>query len=476
MEGLDLAEPASKRPRLDDALGSAGAEASEATAFARAATPVDDFDALLAGGDLFDNFDAPPPPEPPEEVARRDFADRLQKPGPDGVLTEDDLISLLAILRDEAPKWGPVRQMRSSALLLVYVARSPRKARATFSAEGMPLLGSVLQESVAVLQGEDAAARQEAGMLALACLMCLRALPIGRATMWEHRLSVGKAFDKLHKWCKKTTTALAAELRAPTLMLCKKWQRQPRPALQAQTPEQKVLRMKVVDMIAQGLMGIAGNSPASPLPMASPGRMPPSTTAAEVEAALFGVYSSSTPEYRQHARMLRSNLALHQNAGLRDRVLSGEISADELVKLDSTHLAPEAMQAKRIESQKKVLKGTIVEETVPLSRMKSSEDRTSLNYVTPLPPMDPLRKDSGSFDESDGVSLAQASVVKDKAPEAFPIAMVPPPTPFRPDADGSSATAQTPLPEPTPEVMATPAQDDEDEEQAALIRYLTRPV
>ena len=48
--------------------------------------------------------------------------------------------------------------------------------------------------------------------------------------------------------------------------------------------------------------------------------------------------------YRQHARMLRSNLGATGNAELRDSVLAGELNAEELVKRDSQSLAPEALQ------------------------------------------------------------------------------------------------------------------------------------
>merc|ERR1719356_1176553 len=161
----------------------------------------------------------------------------------------------------------------------------------------------------------------------MACLSCLGALPLGRATLWEHRQSIGKPFDRLHKWCAKERSALAAELRAPTNVLCRKWRRQPKPASQ-ETSETKAGRRKVVEIIAQGLQGIAGgNSPASPAPMsmASPGCMPAQMIAAEIEVALYVRHSGATHDYKAHARMLRSNLGHGGNAKLRDRVLSGDL-------------------------------------------------------------------------------------------------------------------------------------------------------
>eukprot|EP00929_Paragymnodinium_shiwhaense_P041128 TRINITY_DN21386_c0_g1_i3.p1 TRINITY_DN21386_c0_g1~~TRINITY_DN21386_c0_g1_i3.p1 ORF type:complete len:471 (-),score=107.97 TRINITY_DN21386_c0_g1_i3:199-1611(-) len=457
------AEPPAKKPRLEE--------------------EADDFDALMGGGPggdddldaLVGGLETGPPAEPAEEVARRRFADRLAKA--DGPMTEEDLESLLLILRDEAPKWGAVRRWRSSALLLVHVSRAPRAVRAQFAAEGMPLLGAVLQESVGHLETGDATARQEAGMMTLASLMALRALPIGRATMWEHRQSVGKAFDRLHRWCGKERSALAAELRAPTTELCKRWRKQPKPANQESSQEQKAIRMKVITIIQQGLLGIAGgNSPASPAPVPpSPGRLAPNTVAAEVEAALFGHHNGATNEYRQHARALRSNLSLTSNTRLREKVMSGEMGPEELVKMDSNSLAPEELQEKRKDAEKRAMKEVVAETLVPLTRlMSNSDDRLSYNPGMAPPPMvSPTREISADSigKEKDAEAAPPAS--------AAPVSMVPPPTPFR-HGDGMPPPANVPgterMPATTPEVMATPCPEDEDEECAALIRFLSRPV
>jgi len=44
-------------------------------------------------------------------------------------------------------------------------------------------------------------------------------------------------------------------LRAPTLELCRRWRRQPKPAAQEQSPEDKAMRRRVVELISQGLSG-----------------------------------------------------------------------------------------------------------------------------------------------------------------------------------------------------------------------------
>jgi len=406
---------------------------------------------------------------PAEEIVRRQFAEKLESLGAIG---EEELPGILTTIREEVAKWSPPARWRTTALVLAYLARSSRLTRNAFvAADGMPLLGGVLQDGVAHLESSGASERQEAGMRVMACLLCLRALPIGRATMWEHRMTVGKAFDKLHRWCGKEKSALAAELRAPTTALCRRWRGQPKPAQQEASQEQRALRKKVVDILLQGLAGV-DNSPASPaVPQPSPGRLPISSSAAELEAALFGHHGGATAEYRQHARMLRSNLALAGNAGLRARVLEGEISAQELVALDSSHLAPELLQEQRRKAERKVLAQSVVEKLKPI-RMDSN-DRLAYNAGT-APPLSPAPNDKEDSPKNS---------TTDNKPTPVMMPMEPPPTPFRDGlADGGHVNfhrqglgEDAPLPPPTPDVMATPA-PEEDSEEAEVIRWLSRPM
>lgn len=398
----------------------------------------------------------------PEEAARRAFADRVRS----GRVPDGELHALLADL-ERAPAWGHKRRWRSGALLLVCVGRSSRACRAAFVAEGLPLLGSLLQESMAGLEGGAGIERQEAGMWTLACLACLRALPLGRATLWEHRASIGKPFDRLHRWCGREKSALAAELRAPTDVLCRRWRRQPRPAGQETAPEQKALRRRVVDIIAHGLMGLpCGTSPHSgaPTPM-SPAPLPVPLAAAEVEAALFGRFGGATPEYRHHARMLRSNLELPGNAQLRARVLAGEVSAEELAAMSSNALAPKELQEQRRVSERKVLKESIVHELVP-DWGNDETGRSPYNWSTAPPPMVSPRREAENDEQNEDAPGASAPAPRPVLP------MEPPPTPFR---EAVAQRAEDHMEPPTPDVAATPAHDEEDEEETALIRWLSGP-
>lgn len=210
--------------------------------------------------------------------------------------------------------------------------------------------------------------------------------------------------------------------------------------------------------------------------------MPPSTTAAEIEAALFGLHGSITDEYRQHARMLRSNLGATSNAELRDRVLSGELSPDELVKRDSQSLAPEALQEQRRKAREKALQEDVVQGLVPATSLKSMTSEDRMAYDPGMAP--PVWRREASNLERDpsqdtAASQGAAASVASSVPLPAPLPMVPPPTPFRygaEDATGmgasSDASSMAPPPPPTPEVLATPAADDEDEDAAALIRFL----
>lgn len=350
-----------------------------------------------------------------------------------------------------------------------------------------------MSESVEALQKGAAGERQEAGMLILSCLMCLRALPIGRATLWDFRKSIGKPFDTLHRWCDKEKSALAAELRAPTNALCKRWKKQPKPATQEKDPKKRSVRMKVVDILNQGLLGVTGNSPASPAPlsMASPG-MPTPVQAAELEAALFARFLAAEEkekdkeknnkmwgDYKHAARTLRSNLALSGNSELRSRILAGEMDVADIAMMDSAALAPESLQKERAESQRKAMEETIITEL----KVTAKDDEGGYSATAP-PPMitatkflkgvssTDLAKRSGSF-----VSLENSTENRGQAGDASSVPirpLEPPPTPFRlgvnsPARGGRDEEDQI-------DVLATPGQEDEDEEVNSIIRYLSQPV
>lgn len=437
-----------KRPRdeLDNEESSLKRQKPGDSTSSFAAADDDDFEALLAGAYEEEVQ------QPPEELARRSFCEGLMAKS--GRIAEDELPSLLEILTSSAPTWGAIRHWRSASLLLACVARSSRGCRLAFVGAGLPMLGAVLQEAVAGLEAGGARERQEAGMWASAVLLCLKALPLTRAALWEHRKSIGKAFDRLHRWCGQEKTALAAELRAPTQALCRRWRQQPKPAGQA-SPAEKAVRAKVVDMIAKGLMGIAGTSPASPAPPvpASPGRIPNLTAASEIEAALFGRHGSASAEYRQHARMLRSNLALPSNAELRSRVLAGEMQAEELVALDSVHLAPDVLQEQRRAAELKVMRESVIEELVPI-REEESSPRSRRNTST-APQL--LVRSPRPRDEKDQTELPRSAASN----------LLPPPTPLNEFSTHPGRDTQS------PDVMATPAIEDEEEDEASLLRYLS---
>lgn len=434
----------------------------------------DDLDALI-GGESFDEESAPPLSS--DESQRAEFANRLAVAKK---IDAEDLPGLLETLRDKAPSWGDLRRGRSVALLLVYISRSGRQCRAAFAAEGMPMLGACLTEGVNGLEQGSDAERQEAGMRIEACLVCLKSLPIGRATMWEHRHSVGKPFDRLHRWCAKSKSALAAGIRVPTNSLCAKWRRQPKPAEQDGDAQQKAIRKKVVSILGQGLSGFVGNSPASPAPYAmspsvgcaSPGMLPPSTTAAELEAALFAFHNGAskgvTDEYRRHARTLRNNIG--KNADLRNQVLGGEITMEQLCAMSTDDLAPEGLKEYRRTEAAKMLNEVWDKDGValPLPRTDSNE-----GYDRNLAPP-PLRL-KGIVEQSvDESSDKGASSSEPKRLEVF--RMEPPPTPF-----GDGLAPQHPaMPMgaamASPFVEATPAPGEEDEDAEALIRYLSNSI
>ncbi|CAE8624036.1 unnamed protein product [Polarella glacialis] len=185
--------------------------------------------------------------------------------------------------------------------------------------------------------------------------------------------------------------------------------------------------------------------------------------AADVEAALFGRYGAGA-EYRQHARMLRQNLALPGNAELRAHVLSGDLGAEELITMDSAHLAPEALQQRRREAELKLMRELVIEELVP-DRGDSSPGHSGYNANTGPPPMvrSPLKELPADEEEQEATGEAGPPPISPMEP--------PPPTPFREFSTTSPAAAHPP----TPDMLATPAHDDEDDEHTALLRFLSSP-
>ncbi|CAE7445239.1 YSA1 [Symbiodinium pilosum] len=417
----------------------------------RAKTQEEELDDLIESG-LLDE-----PSDPPEEVARQTFAGQFSSNA--FRVEEEDLPKLLAEVLEQGPAWGGTRYWRCAALFVGCIGRSTRSCRIAFVAhpQGLTLLGLVLKEAVARLEAPGL--HQEASMLALACLTCLKALPLGRASLWEHRQALGKPFDQLHKWCSKDRSAVAAELRGPTLELCRRWKRQPKPAAQEQT--HKALRGKVLELIASGLQG-RGTSPASPFP-ASPAQLPNNLVAAEVESALWGRYgASNTSEYRQHARMLRANLALPGNAELRAKILAGDLKAEELAGMDSSALAPDEVQKQRREVQKQAMKEAVVEELLPVrmgdgdgSPFDPSADLNTAPLVWRSPTKEAKTESQDAAEEEGATGLP----------------MVPPPTPFR-------LAVATPAMEPgspdIPEMLATPG-PEEDDDVLAVLRFLASP-
>lgn len=394
-------------------------------------------------------------PLPPEEQSRKDFADRL-----DRNLDEDKLVGMLEELKTKAPSWGALRRMRSIGLLVVHVSRSSRVCRGAFVAKGLPLLGELLTAGVETLEEGPDSERHEASMRSMACLACLLNLSVGRAIMWEHRQTLGKAFDRLHRWCGREKTARAAELRAPCTALSRRWRQQAKPA-SSDTPQNKALRVKVLEMVKQGLEGADAETLKKSLPL--------SMVASEIEATLYAFHKGATADYRHHARMLRKNMVLVGNESLRERILSGEIGAQELVNMDSRSLAPQTLQEQRKAAELEALKSVVLQ----ADAVKQME--------TPLPSFD--WRDETWRDET------YPSSVKEVAEEAKTFSAN--------SAEkvsenlSSEAASPTPLSEgpntpivrttsygapSTPEAMATPAPDDEDEQAEDLIRYFSQSV
>jgi len=302
-----------------------------------------------------------------------------------------------------------------------------------------------MTESVQVLEAGPDTERQEAGLRTVASLSCLNALAVGRATMWEHRQILGKAFDRLHRWCSQERTALAAELRAPTQSLSRRWRQQPKPAVQ-DTPANKALRVKVLELIRQGLEDGAGSRHA--------------TVASEIEAALYALYAGASSDYRQHARMLRHNMIQPENGALRRRLLTGEIGAQDLVRMDSRSLAPETLQEQRRREELEALKSVVIAEAKSPAAAPPSFDWRDETY-----------NPSAREEEDAGARQVQSQAQLESSAE-----FMEQPTPLRTSSQGNPGQGGASQAPSTPEAMATPAPEDDDEQGDDLIRHFSQRV
>jgi len=319
--------------------------------------------------------------------SHRDLEERL-------VATEelevDDVAELLNLLSDKDLAWGDSpRRLRSAALFLTYVSRSSHTCCAQFvSLGGLILLGEVLCEAVAALENGVGLLRpgdleEDTGMWALACLRCLRALPLRRVPIQEGIVSSLLRLQVLHPSVNAeeaavgSITALSRSAKdlsqqlqckgklSPTLSTTLSPNLSPvlSPSLPPATTSSAVsvaasesLRSKARELLAQGLLGTAEGC----------------ALADKVEEALFSLHGGATPMYRQQARMLKSNLALAGNSELRSRLLSGSLPVDKLVAMDSTALAPEALQEERRLEQERAMRQTLITRMEPIPRSDGS--------------------------------------------------------------------------------------------------------
>lgn len=449
---------------------------------------LDDLDDLI-GLPQEDDFPmAPPKIDPPEEAARKRFAQKVLS----SELDDETLQGLINELKDTAPSWGKLRQARSAALLIFQVGRSRKTTRASFVSHGMLLLGEVLQDCVSRLVGgtlATSAEKDDATYRAIACVHCLSALPIGRATMWEHHRVLGKTFDQLVRWARNNKSDAAAELKPIAERLIRRWQKQPKSAQQEASPDHKSVRVKAMELIKEGLLGKAGPlTPASPR-AGSPasGLLPVSFVASEIEAALYALYKGGTEQYRAHARMLKSNLLTLGNQPLRTRILNGELPAQELVALDSRELAPEYLREQRKAVEQEALK-SVVEKAVlkpPPSNMRDATDQKSfdLRFEAHTAPM-ALMTEEEQEAQTPVAAAAPAPPAATMGPPATPAVQVAPATPLvlevapatpRGVLDFASTPAPVFMPLATPDIHVgneTPWVQEDETQTRELLRWL----
>lgn len=276
----------------------------------------------------------------------------------------EDLPELLTLFADSTLTWsGNTRRLRSAALLFTYVASGSQSCGEEFVAlGGLALLGEVLSEAVVSFENSigllrNGSLEEDTVMRATACLKCLQSLPLMQAPT-EESVSFSLArLQVLRPGAASEALGSITDLSRRAREVSQQWECNKQPSATC-VPRVTIpvatapMRSKATQLIAQGLLDTKeGNA-----------------MAIKVEMALYSLHGSATHMYRQHARMLKSNLALPGNAELRSRIFSGALAVEKLVAMDSSALAPEALQEERRLEQEKAMRQTLIKvESVPKS-------------------------------------------------------------------------------------------------------------
>lgn len=138
----------------------------------------------------------------------------------------------------------------------------------------------------------------------------------------------------------------------------------------SQFPDDHDLRSQVRSALRQGLSG-ESESHAEPFFSRVDG------VAELIEKLMFWKHEGTTTKYRQHARMLKANLTAARNHDLCARLLSGDLSVETLLQMDSSEMAPKELQLQREEAFRKSLREVVVPEDLSTS-------------LRPLPPREIL--------------------------------------------------------------------------------------
>jgi len=260
-------------------------------------------------------------------------------------LKVEEIPEMLALFADRSLVWGDSnRRLRSAALLITYITRGSRPICEGFAAaDGLVLLGEVMCDAVACLENACVGDVQEdASMHALACLRCLKHHTL-LLTQASEETAITASLARLQALREHSSSEAISDLCKRAADLCRRLQSKVSPC----SPDASdCLRRKAVVLIAQGFLGTAEAEARA--------------VAEKVEVALMSLHGGATPKYRQHARMLKSNLALAGNAELRARLLCGLLTAEELVAMESPALAPEALQEERRLAEEKVLRLSLI--------------------------------------------------------------------------------------------------------------------
>lgn len=257
----------------------------------------------------------------------------------------------------------------------------------------------IIEASVSALEDLDRRLSR-AVRAAMAPHMGLEALTTSKANLDRNdtfgRTIGGRVTQVLLRWRQAPTTAVeprAAPVATPSPP--PRLAERPAPAADRGAVDQGT-RKKVVQMLMKTFAKAIGKAEV--------------LRSREIERELFALAGSEAKKYRLKARAITFNLRSEDGTLLR-RLLDGNITLPEFVRLDAEELAPESIKAERREQREKYFREQVLDLHGPPKRKR--------DLLVGGPPLQRRKSAEGGGKESSGEEQQEPAVGSNRAPQGL---------------------------------------------------------